>query len=218
MAIKSRTKASSKKIVVKKKRASNSAPMRGAPDKTKGLSELFLHGIQDIYYAERKLTKALPKMIKVARSQDLIDALTGHLAETEEHVTKVEHIFGYLGKPIKAKRCEAIDGIVAEAESIMKDFGNSPAGDAAIIFAGQAAEHYEITRYGSLRAFAEILKYRDIEKLIESILEQEKAADEKLTKIAEDRVDWAAEHDTDDNPNGTPADVQDEKHTWRFWK
>ncbi len=186
-------------------------------NKGKGLADLFLHGIQDIYYAEKKLTAALPKMIKAAKSQDLVDALTGHLSETEEHVQIVQEIFQSIGKPAKAKKCEAIDGIVNEADSIMKEFGGTPAGDAAIIFAGQAAEHYEITRYGSLRAFADILKYSDASKLIAGILKQEKAADEKLTQIAEDQVDLAAIVDPVDGSETKSANEKDKKHRWYLW-
>lgn len=184
------------------------ASMTGVVEEDSGLAALFLHGIKDIYYAEKKLTKALPKMIKAAKAPDLVKALTDHLEETEEHVTKVERIFESLDETPKAVKCEAIEGIVTEAEEILKEFGKTGAGDAAIIFAGQAAEHYEITRYGSLRAFAEILRYGEAEKLIESILKQEKAADETLTKIAEDRVDWAAAHTKDTSKEGS---------LWRFW-
>ncbi len=173
-------------------RAAPAATKRGAAGKEKDLSDLFMHGLKDIYYAEKKLTKALPKMIKVAQSQDLADALTSHLQETEEHVQKVEKVFGLLDETPKAVKCDAIDGIVAEAEEILKDFGKTTAGDAAIIFSGQAAEHYEITRYGSLRAFAEVLGHNDAAELLQSILDQEKAADEKLTELAMDRIDYAA--------------------------
>ena len=160
--------------------------------KQKDLSDLFLHGIQDIYYAEKKLTKALPKMIKAAQSQDLVDALSNHLAETQEHVTKVEQVFALLDQKPKATKCDAIDGIVEEAGSILEDFGDTEAGDAAIIFAGQAAEHYEITRYGSLATFAHFLQYNEAETILRGILDQEKAADKKLTELAEDRIDFAA--------------------------
>jgi ferritin-like metal-binding protein YciE len=173
-----------------------------------GLADLFLHGIKDIYYAEKKLTKALPKMIKAAKAADLVKALTSHLKETEEHVTKVEQIFALLHKTPQAKKCDAIDGILEEADSILKEFGETGASDAAIIFAGQAAEHYEITRYGSLRAFADILEYKEASKIIESILDQEKAADKKLTEIAEDRVDWAA---------ANKMETAHEDSMWRFW-
>ena len=160
--------------------------------KHKDLSDLFLHGIQDIYYAEKKLTKALPKMIEAAQSHELAGALSNHLAETQEHVTKVERVFALLDKKPKATKCDAIDGIVKETGSILEDFGDTEAGDAAIIFAGQAAEHYEITRYGSLAAFAQFLHYDAAETILRGILEQEKAADKKLTELAEDRIDFAA--------------------------
>jgi ferritin-like metal-binding protein YciE len=168
------------------------AAKRSAAGKEKDLADLLLHGLKDIYYAEKKLTKALPKMIKVAQSQDLVDALESHLKETEEHVTKVEKAFSLLDQAPKAVKCDAIDGIIAEAEEILKDFGKTAAGDAAIIFSGQAAEHYEITRYGSLRAFAEVLQHQDVAEILQSILDQEKAADEKLTELAMDRIDHAA--------------------------
>ena len=190
--------------------------MQGS-NKSKGLADLFLHGIQDIYYAEKKLTKALPKMIKAAKSQDLIDVLSSHVKETEEHVEMMEEIFQSIGKPIKAKKCEAIDGIVAEADAILKEFGGTSAGDAAIIFAAQAAEHYEITRYGSLRAFAEILKYSDVEKTIRMILNEEKKADEKLSQIAEDRIDWAANVTPEEMPSGPQSSETNDKHKWRLW-
>jgi len=160
--------------------------------KQKNLADLFLHGIQDIYYAEKKLTKALPKMAKAADSPDLQKALNDHLGETQEHVTKVEQVFALLDEKPKATKCDAIDGIIEEANSILEDFGDTEAGDAAIIFAGQAAEHYEITRYGSLAAFAQFLKYDKAEKILRSILDQEKAADKKLSELAEDRIDFAA--------------------------
>lgn len=192
-------------------RATPATAKRSSAGKEKDLADLFLHGLKDIYYAEKKLTKALPKMIKVAQSQDLADALTSHLQETEEHVQKVEKVFSLLDETPKAVKCEAIDGIVAEAEEILKDFGKTTAGDAAIIFSGQAAEHYEITRYGSLRAFAEVLGHDDAAELLQSILDQEKAADEKLTELAMDRIDYAAS-----GAQGTSdeSDIDNGKVSW----
>ena len=200
--------------------ATQTASMRSSTDQgSKGLAALFLHGVKDIYYAEKKLTKALPKMIKAAKSQDLIDALTSHLGETEEHVRKVEQVFSHLGLEPSATKCDAIDGIVEEAESILEDFGDTPACDAAIIFAGQAAEHYEITRYGSLRTFGEVLKYDEINKILSEILEQEKDADEKLTEIAEDRVDYAAaQKEAVGSKSESDEEENDGKINWRFWQ
>lgn len=194
-----------------KSSSTRKTPASAATKNTKTLDDLFLHGIQDIYYAEKKLTKALPKMIRVAQSPELKDALEKHLGETEEHVEKVEKVFGILDRAPKAKKCDAIDGIVAEAEEILKEFAKTAAGDAAIIFSGQAAEHYEITRYGSLRAFAEVLGMDDAAEILQSILDQEKAADHKLSELAEDRIDYAAAG-RDDAPE--PTDVDNGNVSW----
>jgi ferritin-like metal-binding protein YciE len=196
----------------------------------KGLSDLLLHGLKDIYYAEKKLTVALPKMIKAAQSPDLSDALSAHLDETHDHVKKVEEVFDLLNQQPKAVKCEAIDGIVAEAESILREFSNTAAGDAAIIFSGQAAEHYEITRYGSMLEYAKILRYDEARDILKGILDQEKAADQKLTELAVDRIDYAA---ADSNDGGSMDDAirmgevsragkeashSGKKSGWRFWQ
>lgn len=194
----------------------------------KGLSDLLLHGLRDIYYAEKKLTVALPKMIKVAQSADLRNALSSHLEETHGHVKKAEEVFDLLNQSPKAVKCEAIDGIVAEAESLLKEFSNTAAGDAAIIFSGQAAEHYEITRYGSMHEYAKILRYDEAAEILKGILDQEKAADKKLTELAVDRIDYAA---ADSNDEGSMADAihigelsraqkeaAHKRSGWRFWQ
>jgi ferritin-like metal-binding protein YciE len=160
---------------------------------TKTLEDLFEHAIKDIYYAEKKIYKALPKLIKAAHDDGLRQALENHRGETEEHIAKVEQIFRLMGKPPKAKKCDAIDGILEEADGILKDFGKTKSCDAAIIFSGQAVEHYEITRYGSMRAYANALGMAEAAELITSILEQEKAADQKLTDLADERINHAAE-------------------------
>ena len=164
-----------------------------ASTKTKTLEDLFEHALKDIYYAEKKIYKALPKLIKAAHDDELRHGLEDHRNETEQHVEKVEQIFALLGKTPKAQKCEAIDGILEEADGILKDFGKSKSCDAAIIFSAQAVEHYEITRYGSMHAYANALGMNKAAELIASVLEQEKAADEKLTDLAEDRINHAAE-------------------------
>jgi ferritin-like metal-binding protein YciE len=121
---------------------------------SKSLEDLFLHGIQDGYYLEKKLVKALPKMIKAAQSPALVQALTKHLDEIVKHVSAVEQVFSVVGRTPKAKKCAAMDGILDEADEILEEFRGTQTGDAAIIFSGQAVEHYEITRYGSPHAFA----------------------------------------------------------------
>jgi len=164
----------------------------------KGLADLFVHGIKDMYYAEKKIYKALPKMIKAAQSKELSEALSSHRDETQEHISKLEEIFDLLNLPNKGTKCDAIDGILDEAESILEEFGETNAGDAAIIFSGQAVEHYEITRYGSLHAFAKVLKYDEAGELIAGVLNQEKAADSKLSELAEGSIDAAAAEDDDE--------------------
>jgi ferritin-like metal-binding protein YciE len=168
---------------------------RKSSTKEMRLDDLFEHALKDIYYAEKKILKALPKMIKAAHDTELKEGLESHRMETEGHVDKLEQVFGILGKAPKAVKCEAIDGILAEADGILKDFGKTKACDAAIVFSGQAVEHYEITRYGSMHAWALSLGMDEAAELIESILTEEKAADVKLTEIAEARINFAAEED-----------------------
>jgi len=158
----------------------------------KGLADLLEHGLKDMYYAEKKIYKSLPKMIKAAQHQGLKDALNQHREETLGHVEMLERAFEVLGKRARSVKCEAIDGILEEAEDLMGDFGGTAAGDAAIIFSAQAVEHYEITRYGSLRTFAELLGLNDVAQILSQIESQEEAADEKLTKVAEGGVNQAA--------------------------
>jgi ferritin-like metal-binding protein YciE len=172
-----------------------SAPKRKSSTDEKKLDDLFEHALKDIYYAEKKILKALPKMIKAAHDDGLREGLESHRQETEGHVSKLEQVFSILGKSPKAVKCEAIDGILSEADGVLKDFGKSKACDAAIIFSGQAVEHYEITRYGSMHAWATSLGIDDAAEILESILEEEKAADSKLTDLAESRINFAAEEE-----------------------
>jgi ferritin-like metal-binding protein YciE len=148
------------------------------------LMKLFEDELKDIYWAEKTLTKAIPKMIKNATSEELIEALTSHLAETEEHVTRVEQVFATFGKKAEAVKCEAIAGLIKEAEEIMEECETGPMRDAGIISAGQKVEHYEISTYGTLRQFAETLALTEAVTLLETTLNEEKAADAKLTEVA----------------------------------
>ena len=170
----------------------NDAVKKADSMREQGLAELFLHGLKDIYYAEKKLTKAIPKMIKASQSGELSAALNGHLEETTEHVTKVERVFALLDMTAKSTKCDAIDGILAEGDKILAEFGKSKACDAAIIFAAQAVEHYEITRYGSLHAFALMLGYDEAAEILQGILDEEKNADAKLNDLAEEKIDFQA--------------------------
>jgi ferritin-like metal-binding protein YciE len=159
-------------------------PKTAANDDT-ALGELLFHALKDIYYAEKKVYKALPKMIRAASDKRLSEALTGHREETAEQIERLEKIFGMLGKKPKAERCDAIDGILEEGEGLLEDFAKTPAGDAAIIFSCQAVEHYEITRYGSMAAFARQLGHDEVAAVLDDILAEEKDADDKLSSIAE---------------------------------
>jgi ferritin-like metal-binding protein YciE len=153
----------------------------------KTMDDLFLHTLQDIYYAENKIVKSLPEMIDNATDAQLKQGLQAHLGETEGHVKRLEQVFQLMGKKPKSVDCPAIDGIIDEAEEVTGEVEDKDVLDAAIIAAGQAVEHYEITRYGSLIAWAKRLGRNDAAKLLEQTLNEEKAADRKLTTIAESR-------------------------------
>jgi ferritin-like metal-binding protein YciE len=154
--------------------------------------DLFLHTLQDIYYAENQIVKSLPDMIENATNAQLKQGLQSHLAETETHVQRLEQVFEMLGKDVQGVDCPAIDGIIEEAEEVSGEVADKDVLDAAIIASGQAVEHYEITRYGSLIAWAKKLGRNDVAKLLEQTLNEEKAADKKLTSIAESQVNLQA--------------------------
>lgn len=158
----------------------------------KTLDDLFVHMLQDIYYAENQIVKNLPTMIKKASNAQLKAAFEAHLAETENQVKRVERVFGMHGQPVKAVNCPAIDGILAEAKEVISDCGDDEVCDAAMLAAAQAVEHYEITRYGTLIAFAKQLGRADCASVLDENLQEEKAADAKLTGIAESRVNRLA--------------------------
>jgi ferritin-like metal-binding protein YciE len=165
----------------------------------KSLSDLLEHALKDMYYAEKKIYRALPKMIRKADHPDLKQALEDHREETQSQIETLEAVFDLLGKKAKGEKCEAIDGILEEGDSLLEDFGDSVASDAAIIFSCQAVEHYEITRYGSIRAFAGELGLEDIRSHIDGILAQEKSADAKLNELAEGSInDAASEYDDEE--------------------
>ncbi|RPJ70959.1 MAG: ferritin-like domain-containing protein [Alphaproteobacteria bacterium] len=156
------------------------------------LQELFEDELKDIYWAETHLKKAIPKMIDNATSEELIQALENHLNETKEQVNRVEQVFELIGKQASTKKCEAMDGLIDEAEGIIRDCEEGAMRDAAIISAAQKIEHYEIASYGTLSQFADILGLSDAVDLLEQTLEEEKAADEKLTEVAVSAVNMQA--------------------------
>jgi ferritin-like metal-binding protein YciE len=160
--------------------------------KTKTLEDLFLDTLKDIYYAERQILKALPKMKRAATNETLAQAFEKHRGETEEQIERLQKVFESLGKAARGKTCDAIEGIISEAEEIMEEFKGSPALDAGLISAAQAVEHYEITRYGTLHRWAKELGMKEAAKLLDETLQQEWKTDEDLTKLADKTVNDAA--------------------------
>jgi len=159
-------------------------------DKT--LDTLFHDTLKDVYYAERKILKALPKMTKGAQSQELKAAFEKHRAETEGQIERLEQVFKIIGKRAQGKTCDAINGILEEGEAILKDYKGSPALDAGLIASAQAVEHYEITRYGTLKRWANVLGLKDAAKLLDVTLQQESKTDEDLTALADANVNAKA--------------------------
>lgn len=159
----------------------------------KTLNDLFYETLRDIYYAERKILKSLPKMARNAQSEQLKNAFLKHRDETEGQVERLQQIFEIIGKNARAKTCPAIDGIVEEAEEIMDDFKGTPALDAGLLAAAQAVEHYEISRYGTLSTWAREMGLKDVVSLLEQTLAEESKTDAALSKIAETAVNQAAQ-------------------------
>ena len=156
------------------------------------MDDLFVHQLQDIYYAEKRIVGALPDMIAKATSPQLKSALDAHLAETRNHVKRVEQVFQMHGAQPKQVDCPAIDGIIEEADEVGGEIGDKSVLDAALIASAQAVEHYEMARYGTLIAWAKTLGRADCAQVLQQNLAEEKAADEKLTSIAESTVNRAA--------------------------
>ena len=150
----------------------------------KTLDDLFVHMLQDIYYAEHQITKMLPQMIGKATDQSVRNAFQIHLQETEDQIVRLDKVFGLHGSEAKAVTCEAIDGIIKEARETFSDIDDQAVMHTALIASAQAVEHYEITRYGTLAALAKQLGHADIAALLEQTLLEEKATDQKLTALA----------------------------------
>ena len=161
-------------------------------DVADGLRELFVDELKDIYWAEKALTQAIPMMIENATSGDLIQALTKHLAETKNQVTRLESVFESIDEEPEAKKCEAMAGLTKEAEEIMRSTEKGVVRDAGIISAAQKVEHYEIATYGTLRTFAKTLGEDEAMALLQESLDEEKGADETLTEIAEAHINAEA--------------------------
>jgi ferritin-like metal-binding protein YciE len=159
----------------------------------KKLDELFHDTLKDIYYAEKKILAALPKMAKAAQSDDLTAAFEKHHGETEGQIERLEQVFELIEEKPQGKKCAAIEGILDEGQEIMKEFKGSPALDAGLLAAAQAVEHYEISRYGTLKTWAKELGHDDAAKLLQETLDEEEATDEALSEIAEQVVNQEAQ-------------------------
>lgn len=157
-----------------------------------GLRELFVDGLKDIYWAEKALTKAIPKMVKNASSENLVSALVDHLEVTEKQVTRLEQVFESVGEKAAAKKCDAMEGLIKEGEGILEETEEGPVRDAGIIAASQKIEHYEIASYGTLAAFARTLGEDEAVALLEQTLAEEKEADVALTEAAYNTINFDA--------------------------
>jgi len=162
---------------------------------TSTLHDAFLDELRDMYHAEKQLTKALPKLMKAASNAELVDAFESHLAETENHVNRLEQVFESLGETARAKTCDGMKGIVEEASAMMQESFDENTMDAVLIAAAQRAEHYEIAAYGTLVTWARRMQHDDAAELLQQNLDEESAADEKLTEIAESGINQTAAAD-----------------------
>ena len=159
---------------------------------SKSLHVAFIDDLRDIYYAEKQILKALPKMAKAATAPDLKAGFEKHIEESEGHVERLEQVFELIGKPARGKTCEAILGIIEEGKSIMDEFKGTSALDAGLVAAAQAVEHYEIARYGTLKTWARQLGLNEAVSLLDATLKEEVATDKKLTQVAESNVNRMA--------------------------
>ena len=160
------------------------------------LEKFFIDLLKDIYWAEKHLTKALPKIQKAATTQELKDAVEDHLAQTEEHVARLEQVFEILGKKAQAKKCDAMEGLIKEGESAIEETEEgSMTRDVALIIAAQKAEHYEIASYGGLVQLAKTMGQHEVAEILGQTLDEEKGADQTLTQIAENNINWQAEQE-----------------------
>lgn len=191
------TKKASTKKTPAKQTESKGRTIKAKADAAEGLRELFIDSLKDIYWAEKALTKALPKMAKNATSENLITAINEHLTVTEGQVERLEQVFEILGEKASAKKCDAMEGLIKEGESIMEETQEGAVRDAGIISASQKIEHYEIASYGTLAAFALTLNEEKAAALLQQTLEEEKDADTILTEAAYNTINFDASEDED---------------------
>jgi ferritin-like metal-binding protein YciE len=185
--------ANTKTSAVKNKKA---APKSGAGKGNSQLETYFTDSLKDIYWAEKHLAKALPKMQEAATTEELKSAIEAHIAQTEEHANRLEHVFKLLGKKAQAKKCDAMEGLLKEGESIVEETEDgSMTRDVGIIMAAQKVEHYEIATYGGLLQLAKTMGLDEVADILGQTLQEEKETDQTLTEIAENDVNWEAEQE-----------------------
>jgi ferritin-like metal-binding protein YciE len=189
-----KTASTSKASSAKTTRSSNGASSKA--NSNSQLEKFFEDSLKDIYWAEKHLTKALPKMQKAATSEELQQAIANHLEQTKEHVNRLEQVFEQLNKKAQAKKCEAMEGLTKEADSVMEETEEGTATrDVGIIAASQKVEHYEIATYGTLVQLAKTMGEDEIAEILAQTLEEEKETDEMLTEIAENNINWEAQEE-----------------------
>lgn len=183
-------------VSLRSSRRKSPKPANAPGEASSQLEKLFTDSLKDLYWAEKQLTKALPKMKKKATTNELKLAIEEHLAQTEEHVTRLEQVFNMCGKKAQAKKCDAMEGLIKESDTVIEETDdNSMTRDAGLIMSAQKVEHYEIASYGSLVQFAKTLGMDDVAELLHQTLDEEKYADEKLTEIAEWHVNQQAQQE-----------------------
>lgn len=175
-----------------KQTASKSGDVKAKKSAAEGLRDLFVDSLKDIYWAEKALTKALPKMAKNATNANLVSAINDHLEVTQNHVTRLEDIFANIGEKAVAKKCDAMEGLIKEGEGILEETEPGAVRDAGIIAASQKIEHYEIATYGTLAAFARTLGEDEAAEMLEETLSEEKEADRTLTEAAYNTINFDA--------------------------
>lgn len=200
------TKASSTKPTPSKtapKKKASSKKQTGAGEGNSQLEEFFKDSLKDIYWAEKALTKALPKMQKAATTEELQSAISLHLDQTKEHVSRLEQVFELMGEKAQAKKCDAMEGLLKEGESIVEETEEGTmTRDVGIIMASQKVEHYEIATYGGLVSLANTLGKPDVAEILATTLEEEKETDQGLSDIAENNINWAAEQEDSEEEEG----------------
>jgi len=191
----SSTKSSASKTEQKSKSAGDSSQNENSQ-----LEKFFVDALKDIYWAEKHLTKALPKMQKAATSDELQQAIENHLNQTKEHINRLEQVFDQLGEKAQAKKCEAMEGLTKEGDTVVEETEDGTSTrDVGIIVSAQKVEHYEISAYGSLITLAKTMGQDEIADILEQTLEEEKETDQLLTQIAENSINWQAEEEGEES-------------------